>query len=178
MLDVCLFISCRLISPHRAWVTIFLLRSNVLKEGGGQRAAGLGPSCSRGAAALYRVRGPIGNTAPWHLSMLACSRRSTPNPIFPRVLHNLSQRGAKPATADGVCSNHDVSAAYTHRTWRPSENYLVRFAGEQLSDPDLLKIWKAYDSTGDGNMDREELAFLMEDLCEVRRHVWLLRGGR
>ena len=53
----------------------------------------------------------------------------------------------------------------------------MRFAGEQLSDLDLLKIWKAYDSTGDGKMDREELAFLMEDLCEVCRHVCFLLEG-
>lgn len=44
----------------------------------------------------------------------------------------------------------------------------MQFTGEQLSDPDLWKIWKAYDTTGDGKMDREELAFLMEDLCEVK----------
>ncbi len=43
----------------------------------------------------------------------------------------------------------------------------MQFSGEQLSDPDLLRIWEAYDVNGDGRMDREELAFLMEDLCEV-----------
>ncbi|CAM9578224.1 unnamed protein product [Scytosiphon promiscuus] len=53
-------------------------------------------------------------------------------------------------------------------TWRPSENYLVQFSGEQLSDQDLYKIWEAYDVTGDGRMDRDELAFLMEDLCEAK----------
>lgn len=54
------------------------------------------------------------------------------------------------------------------RTWRPSENYLVQFTAEQLSDQELYKIWDAYDVNGDGKMDREELSFLMEDLCEVR----------
>lgn len=44
----------------------------------------------------------------------------------------------------------------------------MQFTGEQLSDQDLYKIWDAYDVNGDGKMDREELSFLMEDLCEVR----------
>ncbi|CAM9194857.1 unnamed protein product [Ectocarpus fasciculatus] len=57
---------------------------------------------------------------------------------------------------------------YLKRTWRPSENYLVRFTGEQLSDEELVKIWEAYDVDGDGRMDREELSFLMEDLCEAK----------
>lgn len=60
------------------------------------------------------------------------------------------------------------SVARAFRTWRPSENYLLKIRGEQLSDSDLLRIWEAYDVTGDGRMDREELAFLMEDLCEVQ----------
>eukprot|EP00752_Nemacystus_decipiens_P012674 g11227.t1 len=60
------------------------------------------------------------------------------------------------------------SPEYLQRTWRPSENYLVRFTGEQLSDHDLFKIWNAYDTSGNGKMDREELAFLMEDLCEAK----------
>lgn len=58
--------------------------------------------------------------------------------------------------------------AFFCRKWRPSENYLVQFTGEQLSDQELYKIWDAYDVNGDGKMDREELSFLMEDLCEVR----------
>lgn len=44
----------------------------------------------------------------------------------------------------------------------------MQFTGEQLSDQDLYKIWDAYDVNGDGKMDRDELSFLMEDLCEVR----------
>lgn len=51
----------------------------------------------------------------------------------------------------------------------------MQFTGEQLSDQDLLKIWKAYDTSGDGKMDREELAFLMEDLCEVKQHARFFR---
>lgn len=43
----------------------------------------------------------------------------------------------------------------------------MQFTGEQLSDPELLRIWQAYDTSGDGKMNRDELAFLMEDLCEV-----------
>lgn len=43
----------------------------------------------------------------------------------------------------------------------------MQFTGEMLSDPELYKIWEAYDVNNDGKMDREELAFLMEDLCEV-----------
>eukprot|EP00904_Undaria_pinnatifida_P007899 jgi/Undpi1/4239/HiC_scaffold_16.g07605.m1 len=57
---------------------------------------------------------------------------------------------------------------YLKRKWRPSENYLVQFTGEQLSDQELYKIWDAYDVNGDGKMDREELSFLMEDLCEAK----------
>lgn len=53
------------------------------------------------------------------------------------------------------------------RTWRPTENCLVQFTGEQLSDPQLYKIWEAYDVNADERMDRDELSFLMEDLCEV-----------
>lgn len=45
---------------------------------------------------------------------------------------------------------------------------MLEFSGEQLSDPDLYKIWDAYDVDGNGKMDRDELFFLMEDLCEVR----------
>lgn len=45
----------------------------------------------------------------------------------------------------------------------------MRFTGEQLSDEELVKIWEAYDVNGDGRMDREELSFLMEDLCEVQQ---------
>jgi len=67
------------------------------------------------------------------------------------------------------------SAARAFRTWRPSENYLVQFTGEQLSDSDLVRIWEAYDVNGDGRMDREELAFLMEDLCEVRGGIFHFR---
>lgn len=43
----------------------------------------------------------------------------------------------------------------------------MQFKGEQLSDPELERIWQAYDLDADGKMDREELFFLMEDLCEV-----------
>lgn len=59
----------------------------------------------------------------------------------------------------------------TSRTWRPRENYLVQFTGVQLGDPELLKIWEAYELGGNGQMDREELSFLMEDLCEVMHHI-------
>lgn len=54
------------------------------------------------------------------------------------------------------------------RSWRP-DNYLLEFSGELLSDQDLQKIWDAYDLNGNGVMQRDELSFLMEDLCEVRR---------
>lgn len=68
-----------------------------------------------------------------------------------------------------VTQNHYLCS--TSRTWRASENYLVQFTGVQLGDPELLKIWEAYELGGDGRMDREELFFLMEDLCEVIRHI-------
>lgn len=58
-----------------------------------------------------------------------------------------------------------------NRTWRPTENYLVQFTAEQLSDQELYKIWEAYDVNGDDKMDRDELSFLMEDLCEVQDNI-------
>lgn len=54
------------------------------------------------------------------------------------------------------------------RNWRPTENFIEQFSAEQLSDSELQRIWDAYDVNGDERMDRDELEFLMEDLCEVR----------
>lgn len=65
------------------------------------------------------------------------------------------------------CNCNCTGLVLVRRTWRPTENYLVQFTGEQLSDPELYNIWDAYDINGDGKMDREELSFLMEDLCEA-----------
>lgn len=88
------------------------------------------------------------------------------------VLHKDSLSGTATASDTSVapCDAKSLLCS-TSRTWRPSENYLVQFTGVQLGDPELLKIWEAYELGGDGRMDREELSFLMEDLCEVIRHI-------
>ncbi|CAM9395579.1 unnamed protein product, partial [Choristocarpus tenellus] len=58
---------------------------------------------------------------------------------------------------------------YLKRGWLPSgPNFLVQFAREGLTNEDLNKIWCNYDANSDGRMDREELCFLMEDLCEAK----------